>query len=379
MISNQNMCIQTRRKIIMKKKLFGLLAAVMAVSMTTSAFAADLAAAKAPRDAFDKDGSKVFTANDVYLYSKDPVDVNADTKTDNADVSVLYSLGLQPNTVTAKAFVFAQANGTVNVNTRDITNQIIPLEHLGYTVVEDEYGTGVLKEGTPATLKTISDDIYNYVAGDAARAEQVSTQLNKIFFNNAVKGDVYLRSNNGWAMLCYALRYIVPMKESDAVLCNKVAQLQAEGYTFAADGDAQVAALDAIKAVVVGNQTDNAKANETPFTTADITTIHDNVYTAFPTAALTSDNITKTAEEVLKITDTKYDVVVYYNGKEEVLSADTAKTSEFIAAIAQLGDYENKTIKDVTDALGDAVTVTAGRNEAMVGIAYGLDFKASAN
>lgn len=352
----------------MKKKLIGLLAAVMAVSMTTSAFAASAEEAANPRTAFNVDGSRVFSANDVYrVFKADPEkDVNGDRKFNSADADVLYSLALQPKNVEAKAFVFADATGTVEVHTQD--TGIVPMAHLGYGVKTDEYGTDVLvKLDNGATLKEISDDVFNYVKATDTRAKQVSTQLNKIFFNSATKGDVYLRTDDGWSMLCYALRYVVPMKESDAMTCNKVAQLKAENYTFATGNEENVKALDAIKAVVVGTN---------DFTTTDIQTIQDNIYTAFP-SGIAADVIEKTAVEVLKITDRKYTVTVEYNGVPQTLSAATVANSQFIKDVEKLADYDKVTVQEAIDIFGTQVTVTAGKNVATVGIGFGLNLKAA--
>ncbi len=385
MISNQNMCIQTRRKIIMKKKLFGLLAAVMAVSMTTSAFAADLEAVKAPRTAFNVDGSAEFSANDVYrVFKENPaVDVNGDRATNSADASVLYSLALQPKNVEAKAFVYADITGP-NLDIHTKATDIISMKTLGYDVKADDYGTDTLVVAESGTLYDASKDVFAWLQDavkdpNGDRPKQVSTQLDKVFFNSPVKGDVYLRSENGWAMLCYALRYIVPMKEDDARICNKVNELTNEGYTFATADDAQTKALDAIKAVVVGEQADPADKNTSDFTAADIKVIEDNIYTAFPNDLGATDegkeNLKKTAEEVLKITGEKYPVTITYNDIEQKLTADNVAESDFMKDALQVTDYKTVKVQDVVSIFGDKVTATAGANTAVVGIGYGLAIK----
>ncbi len=349
MISNQNMCIQTRRKIIMKKKLFGLLAAVMAVSMTTSAFAADTGI----RGIYDAlgDNSGTFSANDVYLINKlvnSPdadqlgIDVNGDGVFAVDDIHLLYHLALRPNEVQQNNAIKIVASGAFN---KTISDAILP-EHVNADTPsgKDDYGTATYlltdKEGS---IKDVIDDVIS-----TATPAGLTTQLDKIYFKNAKDVDVYLRHDDGWSMLCYALRYIAPMHEKDAQTCFKYDELSKSGYKFYESAEAtnkeRTDALDKIKAVVV---------SEGEITQEGIDTIKANYSIAVPD--LTYKEVENTAVEVMAIVDGKYDITA--NG--ETLTSKTIAGSDFLAKVKKVKAYTKESVAKANSVFGDTITLTA--------------------
>lgn len=352
----------------MKKKLLSVVALAMTMTMTTSAFAAISPRA---RGTGDVDGDGVITANDVVMIlnnlaeGKDESDVDGNGITESGvDSRVAFKTVLQPKTVTEDLVfnIYATEGLKGNIN-------ILDAGKLGASVAEGEKGMQEVNVTTAenlSTTSTIKDAISEAVAAAAINNTGVTNQLNKIYFKSNVKGDVYLRSENGWSMLCNALRYIVPMDAETAALCNKGANANYDGVT---NKDRYDALMDA-KEILVGTREvpaditaeDAAKQNDALLTTDQIIAVKEALFKAIP-PTITADEITKTAEEVLKITDTKYDFTIEYNGTSELLKSDSVAGTQFLANIISLSQYDTKTMADYRNTFGDKVLFT-GKNQA---------------
>lgn len=340
----------------MKKKLLSFIALAMTMTMTTSAFAAISPRA---RGTGDVDGDGIVTANDVLMILKGLASENAQADVDgNAivenklDAAVAYKTVLQPKTVKEDLVfnIYATEGLSGNIN-------ILDAGKLGASVAQGEKGMQEVNVTTAeniSTVSTIKDAISEAVAAAAINNKAVTNQINKIYFKSNVKGDVYLRSENGWAMFANALRYIVPLDQATADLCNKGGNANFDGTTNKDRYDA----LNEAKAILVGEQTDPAVANEAELTTDQIIAVKEAFFKAIP-PTVTAEEITKTAEEVLAITDTKYDFSIEYNGNSELLKSDSVANTQFLKDLISLAQYDTKTMADYRNTFGDKVVFTA--------------------
>lgn len=343
----------------MKRKLLSIVSVVLAMSMTTSAFAATA------RGTGDVDGDGKYTANDVFKIMQglaaDDAQANVDgyTGIDGLDARVLYNTILQPKTVSEDLTLKAYSEGMEN----DVEFGIFNAEQLGSTGRDvqpnglDKVVTSVDANATTATtIKDAIDQLVDLAANQ--RTQGITNQLNRIFFHSNVKGEVYLRSENGWAMFCNALRYIVPMDEETAALCNRpengtpMSEIEAN-----ADLKARYDALNEVKAIIVGEQEDPAAINTSTISAADLIKAKDAMYRAIP-SGLTDDEITATAKEVLKITDRKYKFTVDSEVTgQETLSEAGVDESAFIKGLIALKNYDTATMADYRNTFGDKLTV----------------------
>lgn len=343
----------------MKRKLLSIVSVVLAMSMTTSAFAATA------RGTGDVDGDGKYTANDVFKIMQglaaDDAQANVDgyTGIDGLDARVLYNTILQPKTVSEDLTLKAYSEGMEN----DVEFGIFNAEQLGSTGRDvqpnglDKVVTSVDANATTATtIKDAIDQLVDLAANQ--RTQGITNQLNRIFFHSNVKGEVYLRSENGWAMFCNALRYIVPMDEETAALCNRpengtpMSEIEAN-ETLKARYDA----LNEVKAIIVGDQEDPAAINTSKISAADLIKAKDAMYRAIP-SGLTDDEITATAKEVLKITDRKYKFTVDSEVTgQETLSEAGVDESAFIKGLIALKNYDTATMADYRNTFGDKLTV----------------------
>ena len=370
----------------MKRKLLSIVSVVLAMSMTTSAFAATA------RGTGDVDGDGKYTANDVFKIMQglaaDDAQANVDGRTgvDPFDVKVLYNTILQPKTVSEDLTLKAYSEGMEN----DVEFGIFNAEQLGSTGRDvqpnglDKVVTSVDANATTATtIKDAIDQLVDLAANQ--RTAGIVNQINNIYFNGAVKGDVYLTSENGWAKLCNALRFIVPMDKATAALCNSDNYADYNYYdpaTATAEETSRYNALMDVKEFVVGSRevkegiTDDeaqaqhpivldsdgngeVSAEETNEMAAKIVAAKNALYTAIP-AGLDENVIRLTAAEVLSITGTRYHFTVNSEdmGIDEVLDKETdVNSSAFINGLVELSDYANKTMADYRNTFGDKLTV----------------------
>lgn len=341
----------------MKKKLLSIVALAMTMTMTTSVFAANIGPRL--RGTGDVDGDGIVTANDVLKILKGlaaddhEADVDGNGIVENKlDANVAYKAVLQPKTITEDLVlnIYATEGLSGNIN-------ILDAGKLGASVAAGEKGTkevNVTSVDSVSTASTIKDAISEAVAAAAINNQAVTDQINKIYFHSDVRGDVYLRSENGWSMFCNALRYIVPMDAETAALCNKAYNANYDGVTNKDRYDA----LMEVKAIIVGDQTDPETVNNSVLSTDEIIDVKDAFFRAIP-PTVSAEEITKTAEEVLAITDTKYDFTIEYNGKSELLKSDSVATTQFLADIISISQYDSKKMSDYRETFGDKVVFTA--------------------
>lgn len=330
----------------MKKKLTGLVAVTLAMSMATSAFAAT------PRGTGDVDGDGMVTANDVLMILKGLANDNAEANVDGSsdgvdglDAHVAFAEMLQPKTVTED---LALRVYTENYSIGKVPVSVITgAENLGSTVSDNEKGTGIVDDTVSLSTATSVGDAINKLVDlvTDTSAERISNQLDKVYFSSATKGDVYLRNADGWAMFCYAVQPIVPMEKEKADLIN--ADINNPTKPASSDEEiaakqAQVDALKAMESVIVGTKVLDA---------SDIRTIKDNFLIAFPNT-ITSDEVNETVARVLSITGAKYE----FKANDEVITT----TSEFVNKLAGfMPGYQSKTMADFRTTFGDKLEISA--------------------
>ena len=211
----------------MKRKLLSVVAIAMAMAMTTTAFAA-------PRERgngdVDGDGTALTAADLISLInnqgnvSNDAANLNGRKEggvISASDVLIAYKTVLQPNTVKEDLVFNVYTEG---LNT-DLDLNALHANDLGAGSKANAQGTSIVDRTvtvTPTTtIKDAIDQFIDLATSDSKTLEKINNQLNNIQFHSNVKGEVTLRSNNGWSMLAYALQPIVPMDDADAALCNK--------------------------------------------------------------------------------------------------------------------------------------------------------------
>ncbi len=345
----------------MKRKLLSVVAIAMAMAMTTTAFAA-------PRERgngdVDGDGTAL-TAADLISLINNQGNVANDAANLNGrkdggvisanDVLIAYKTVLQPNTV-KEDLVFNVYTEGLN---SDLDLNALHANDLGAGSKANAQGTSIVDRSvtvTPTTtIKDAIDQFIDLATSDSKTLEKINSQLNNIQFHSNVKGEVTLRSNNGWSMLAYALQPIVPMDDADAALCNKTASSADE---IAAKKD-RYDALKEAKAILVGTQTDNAAQNTTALSASEVIALKKAFYKAIPTTGLTDAEVKATAERVLAITDTKYSVTA----NDEVLSSgavEASSTDGFIKNLLAIKEYGKATMADYRNAFGDKLVLSNG-------------------
>lgn len=358
----------------MKKKLLGFVAFAMAMTLTTtSAFAA---IGPRARGTGDVDSDSQITANDVLKILKGLANNDAQADVDgngiiesSLDANVAYKTVLQPKTV-KEGLVF-------NIYATEGLNGTIPpfldATKLGAEVKAGEKGMQEVDVTTAKNIEGVSkikEVISEAVDAAAIKNKVVTDQLNKIYFKGTLGDDVYLRAENGWAMFCNALRFIVPMDKATAAIAKKDGYTDYKYYdpsTATAEETARYNALMKAKKLIVGNDSQpsgtaidekNTTKCDTILLTKDIQAIRDAFFEAIP-PTVTAEEITKTAEEVLKITDTKYDFTIEYNGTSQLLKSDSVAGTQFLADLIELAKYDTKTMADYRNTFGDKVVFTA--------------------
>lgn len=330
----------------MKKKLLSIISIAMAMTMTVSTFAAT------PRGAGDVDGDGKITANDVLMILKGLADTNPEANVDGrngingSDANVLYRTILQPKTVSEDLMFKAYTeNYSLGKNPVSI---IEGADKLGSTVVAGDKGMGVVDDAvsttSDTTIKGAIDSLVSLV--NESSAANISSQLDKIYFVNAAKDAVYLRDEDGWSMFCYAVQPIIPMDAETAAICNKAPSSDEDlnNPTLKARYDA----LKEIKALVVNTNT---------LTAADIKTIKEAAYRAFP-ADMTETEIKEAAQRVLDIIGTRFTLTAEIKGNVETITPDGA----FVNGLVSLAQYDTKTMADYRNTFGDKLVISVTNN-----------------
>ena len=330
----------------MKKKLLSIISIAMAMTMTVSTFAAT------PRGAGDVDGDGKITANDVLMILKGLADTNPEANVDGrngingSDANVLYRTILQPKTVSEDLMFKAYTeNYSLGKNPVSI---IEGADKLGSTVVAGDKGMGIVDDAvsttSDTTIKGAIDSLVSLV--NESSAANISSQLDKIYFVSAAKGDVYLRAEDGWSMFCYAVQPIIPMDAETAAICNKAPSSDEDlnNPTLKARYDA----LKEIKALVVSDKT---------LTADDIKTIKEAAYRAFP-ADMTETEIKEAAQRVLDIIGTRFTLTAEIKGNVETITPDGA----FVNGLVSLAQYDTKTMADYRNTFGDKLVISVTNN-----------------
>lgn len=347
----------------MKRKLLSIAAIAMAMAMTTSAFAAPAA-----KGSGDVDGDGATTSNDVFKIISGQADDSAeadydgDSSVTGLDGDILYYSIMQPKAV-KEGLTLRAATRTIKMgllsDSSDETKlgAVLKEEDNGMMTVTDEISTD-----TTVTIRDAINEMMDLV--DMATDAQISTVTNRIsglYFNDSVKGTVYINSEDGWSVLCNALRYIVPMDEATAAVCGRTENANYDGTT----NSDRYNALMAIKKYIVGNDqapdatVDTSLRHTITLDAAAIKDIKDQLYIAIPNGLSVENEIKPTIKEVLSITDTRFTFAVEYgNGKTETLSHETSDSSEFVNALAELlSGYGEKNLGDFRNALGDKLSI----------------------
>lgn len=355
----------------MKKKLLSIVALAMTMAMATSAMAAPSTGVIGPvlRGSGDVDGDGQVTANDVMMILKgiatdaDVADIDGSDTNDGVDGVVAYKTVLQPKTVVE------DLNVRIKLPSYEISQiNILHADQVGSEVVDGDKGMGEVDVTTAninasCTIKQAIDEAVE--AAIAGGLNGINNQLDRIYFHSNVKGDVYLRSLNGWSMFANALRYIVPMDPEMAAYSNKQANATPVDVINADPVLKQrYDALNEIKNILIDPSiTDPAQMDDSDLTADEIRQMKELFYIAIPGGdngdALTDEEVANTASEVLKITDTKYDVTVTYNGNTESLKSDTVAATQFIQDVQFLKNYGVMTVADYRNTFGDKVVASS--------------------
>lgn len=357
----------------MKRKLLSVVAVAMTMAMTTtSAFAA----AGTPRERgngdVDGDGTALTAADLISMINGEGNEANEAAnvngkkdggKISGNDVLVAYNTILQPKTIAEDLVFNVYTEGLVT----EFDNDVLGKADLGANATVNAYGTSIVDRAVTATPTTTIKDAIDQLVSLAAntKTQGINDQLDKIFFHSNVKGEVYLRSENGWSMFCYALQPIIPMDAETAALCGKTPSTAEE----IAAKQSRMDALNEVKAILVGEQTDPAAVNTTDLTAEQLIAAKDAMYKAIPADEITDAEIKAAAERILKITDTKYAITAEFNGNTETLSSDAVETSEFIKGLIAIKDYDHKTMADYRNAFGDKLVLSNGNISATFEVA----------
>lgn len=333
----------------MKKKILSLTAVVLAMAMTTTSVFAAI-----ERGSGEMDNVSGLSANDVQMVlnaAKDNQNANVNGDITNPaervttnDALVLMRTILQPKTVT-------ESYALRIYTTTPIFEQAVQIgSDADFNGTTKETVNGLIEVTDPITKDmTIEQMIEKAVPLiDDAKAQSIADTLNRIEFYSAGLGrNVALNTPEGWSMFCYAVQPIVPMEESKASLCKKPASTAEE----IAARQTQVDALKTVEGKIVTN------GAPITLTAADIVTIKDALYVAFPNN-IEDQDIKDAAERILNITDAKYDfTVVSANGKfngQKITAND-----DFINAIVSLKDYKTTNVAKIQETFGDSITITS--------------------
>jgi hypothetical protein len=336
----------------MKKKFLGLTAVVMSMAMASTSFAAVARGdgKVSGRDTFNGqdlaiiadyaangDGNKADAANFDGSWAA------TDNKVTASDLTAAIQYMLQPENFDEQVAirVYSSSNTAVGTSVFNVQKHDELDSAKGYDGTYADTTVG-LTAGTNATIKQVADELVQQVNQKAA--DTAAEQITKVYFTSAEKGDVYLTTDEGWSVLAYSLRAIVPVSEADCIICNKdYDSLPAEEKATAGNKDAQVAALNAIKSKIVTN------GAELKLTAADIQEIYAQAQIAFP-ADTPAEEINTTADRVAEIVKDKYTVTI--NGKRVFDSQ-----SEGTQSLVKLANYEKTTINDVLAEFGDQIEV----------------------
>lgn len=329
----------------MKKKILSLTAVVLAMAMTTtSVFAA------VDKGSGDVDQQAGLSSNDVSAIIAGSTDANGDYNgdgvVDSIDATLIMQALLRPKNVQEAYELKVKTSGEESIFASGVS--IFNPTQFNGTVTPNESGLGVVANpfNPDPTIKDAIDAITDQAA---LKPDKVSDALNRIYFNSAVRGPVYLNKEDGWAMFCWAVSDLVPLCNEDAEIINKVSEGKGSREELKASNP-QFAALEEVKGILKIGNTINLTGD-------DIKNAKDKLYVAFPNG-MDETKLNAAAEKILSITDGKYEFTALYgsNASPEVITAD----SSFVQTlIGYAKDYENVKLSKVNEDLGDSIEVSA--------------------
>lgn len=340
----------------MKKKLMGLSALLMSLAISTSAFAA------VPRQSGDADGrnGETLTAGDLVKIADSAIkgtnvaEGNFDgywgnTKNERVtvtDAQALLQYILQPENFKEDAEIRIYSSKYEDV----------------YKVFAGELDSTVQWDGTYANTDatvtassdaTLENVIQSAVNQAASKGERFAETLNKIYFTSDVKGDVYLTTEDGFAMFKYAMRYIVPVDQETLTRVNKTAsgdELYNEATT-SAEKKARYEAMKELEGYVLAASGGNF----------DLANAYTAAKKAFP-SGLSQEELDKTYDETAKIVKDKYTFSV--NGLTVYEPGSSAREGyELLCKLFR--EYETNTVNTVINepGAGDVLAFTATNNK----------------
>lgn len=348
----------------MKKKIVSFAAVLMAMAMTTtSAFAVT------PRESGDVDASGTLTAGDavqVLNSANQGTEItdgdfdgawnSTDNKVTAADAQRIMDYVLQPE----KKFdeivnlrIYSEAGrgeGTVTNLISDIVLDNAKAYDNTYTDLNSQVAN-VSNDTLLDVLKTAK----NLAVSKPKAIDTLATNINKVYFTNASKGDVYLTSKDGWAVLAYSLKAINPVSPEDCALINKPVD---ENYaTMDATTKARVEAFKAMGDIITKNG-----AGQLSLTADDVENLYNLALKAFPgNGEITEAQYAQAADDTYAIYSSKYGVSMETE-KLGLFNVGQSTDPNFSTLVDLLRNYDTKTIQDVRTALGDKISVTSGAN-----------------
>lgn len=348
----------------MKKKIVSFAAVLMAMAMTTtSAFAVT------PRESGDVDGSGALTAGDavqVLNSANQGTEIangdfdgawnSTDNKVTAADAQRIMDYVLQPEKKFDEIInlrIYSEAGrgeGTV-------TNLISDIELDNTKAYDNTYTDKDSKVAATSNDKLVDvlKTAKNLAVSKPKAIDTLATNINKVYFTSANKGDVYLTSKEGWAVLAYALKAINPVSPEDCTLIGKP-----EDENYKTMDAATKARVDAFKEL--GDIVTRSGAGNLTLTAADVENMYELALKAFPgNGEITEAQYAQAADDTYAIYSSKYGVSM---DTERLGSFEVGQSTDanFSTLVDLLRNYDTKTIQDVRDTLGDKISVTSGAN-----------------
>ena len=339
----------------MKKKIVSFAAVLMAMAMTTtSAFAVT------PRESGDVDASGTLTAGDAVQVLNsanqgteiangdfDGAWSSTDNKVTAADAQRIMDYVLQPE----KKFdeiVNLRIYSEAGKGEGTVTNLISDIE-LDNTKAYDNTYTDKNSQVAAVSNDTLLDVLKtakNLAVSKPKAIDTLATNINKVYFTSANKGDVYLTSEDGWAVLAYALKAINPVSPENCALINMDATTKA-----------RVDAFEEMGKIITKNG-----AGQLALTADDVENLYNLALKAFPgNGEITEEQYAQAADDTYAIYSSKYGVSMETE-KLGSFAVGQSTDPNFSTLVDLLRNYDTKTIQDVRNALGDKISVTTGAN-----------------
>ena len=348
----------------MKKKIVSFAAVLMAMAMTTtSAFAVT------PRESGDVDASGTLTAGDAVQVLNsanqgteiangdfDGAWSSTDNKVTAADAQRIMDYVLQPE----KKFdeiVNLRIYSEAGKGEGTVTNLISDIE-LDNTKAYDNTYTDKNSQVAAVSNDTLLDVLKtakNLAVSKPKAIDTLATNINKVYFTSANKGDVYLTSEDGWAVLAYALKAINPVSPENCGLINKPVD---EKYaTMDATTKARVDAFEEMGKIITKNGD-----GQLTLTADEVEQLYALALKAFPgNGEITEEQYAQAADDTYAIYSSKYGVSMETE-KLGSFAVGQSTDPNFSTLVDLLRNYDTKTIQDVRNALGDKISVTTGAN-----------------